>query len=199
MNYIYNIKVNMQNSLLNFYEWNNDDNIEIINKLPLVVVKDKDYINILNMCIKLDKPELIKFELSNNMCIFTNLFDCVCVKFSNIGIIDKISKLTLVEEDDVLDEIKNKKVVDIKYNIINKNNNYNFLSRNESKILNSIINYIESKKESNEIIDYLYYEWFKNKKSNNKYEELLSSISKEYSDKHEYLYNLIQLIEMQNV
>ena len=156
MNYIYNIKVNMQNSLLNFYEWNNDDNIEIINKLPLVVVKDKDYINILNMCIKLDKPELIKFELSNNMCIFTNLFDCVCVKFSNIGIIDKISKLTLVEEDDVLDEIKNKKVVDIKYNIINKNNNYNFLSRNESKILNSIINYIESKKESNEIIDYLY-------------------------------------------
>ena len=199
MNYIYNIKVNMQNSLLNFYEWNNDDNIEIINKLPLVVVKDKDYINILNMCIKLDKPELIKFELSNNMCIFTNLFDCVCVKFSNIGIIDKISKLTLVEEDDVLDEIKNKKVVDIKYNIINKNNNYNFLSRNENKILNSIINYIESKKESNEIIDYLYYEWFKNKKSNNKYEELLSSISKEYSDKHEYLYNLIQLIEMQNV
>ncbi len=199
MNYIYNIKVNMQNSLLNFYEWNNDDNIEIINKLPLVVVKDKDYINILNMCIKLDKPELIKFELSNNMCIFTNLFDCVCVKFSNIGIIDKISKLTLVEEDDVLDEIKNKKVVDIKYNIINKNNNYNFLSRNESKILNSIINYIESKKESNEIIDYLYYEWFKNKKSNNKYEELLSSISKEYSDKHEYLYSLIQLIEMQNV
>ena len=140
MNYIYNIKVNMQNSLLNFYEWNNDDNIEIINKLPLVVVKDKDYINILNMCIKLDKPELIKFELSNNMCIFTNLFDCVCVKFSNIGIIDKISKLTLVEEDDVLDEIKNKKVVDIKYNIINKNNNYNFLSRNENKILNSIIN-----------------------------------------------------------
>ena len=199
MNYIYNIKVNMQNSLLNFYEWNNDDNIEIINKLPLVVVKDKDYINILNMCIKLDKPELIKFELSNNMCIFTNLFDCVCVKFSNIGIIDKISKLTLVEEDDVLDEIKNKKVVDIKYNIINKNNNYNFLSRNENKILNSIINYIESKKESNEIIDYLYYEWFKNKKSNNKYEELLSSISKEYSDKHEYLYSLIQLIEMQNV
>ena len=199
MNYIYNIKVNMQNSLLNFYEWNNDDNIEIINKLPLVVVKDKDYINILNMCIKLDKPELIKFELSNNMCIFTNLFDCVCVKFSNIGIIDKISKLTLVEEDDVLDEIKNKKVVDIKYNIINKNNNYNFLSRNENKILNIIINYIVSKKESNEIIDYLYYEWFKNKKSNNKYEELLSSISKEYSDKHEYLYNLIQLIEMQNV
>lgn len=199
MNYIYNIKVNMQNSLLNFYEWNNDDNIEIINKLPLVVVKDKDYINILNMCIKLDKPELIKFELSNNMCIFTNLFDCVCVKFSNIGIIDKISKLTLVEEDDVLDEIKNKKVVDIKYNIINKNNNYNFLSRNESKILNSIINYIESKKESNEIIDYLYYEWFNNKKSNNKYEELLNSISKEYSDKHEYLYSLIQLIEMQNV
>jgi len=199
MNYIYNIKVNMQNSLLNFYEWNNDDNIEIINKLPLVVVKDKDYINILNMCIKLDKPELIKFELSNNMCIFTNLFDCVCVKFSNTGIVDKISKLTLVEEDDVLDEIRNKKVVDIKYSIINKNNNYNYLSRNENKILNSIINYIESKKESNEIIDYLYYEWFKNKKSNNKYEELLSSISKEYSDKHEYLYNLIQLIEMQNV
>ena len=58
MTYIYNIKVNLKENLLNFYEWSKNDNISIIKKIPIYLVSNKDYINLLNMSVKLDEDAL---------------------------------------------------------------------------------------------------------------------------------------------
>ena len=191
MNYIYNIKVNLKPNLINFYEWNNSDNITKIDRIPLYLVNSKDYINILNMNIEL----IDKIELVNNMCLFTNGVDVVCTFFTDKNIIDKISKLDLIEEEEILDEVKDKDKIILKYKIINKGNNYKLIPRFEDKIVNDVIEYIKSKKEDNNIINYLYYECFNNKKCNNKYEKLIKVLNKEHSNKHDYLHEIIDLIE----
>lgn len=199
MNYIYNIKVNLKEYLLNYYEWNEFDDVIRISKIPIYIVSTKDYINLLNMSVKLEKECLNCLELVNNMCLFTNLFDVICVNFAKDGMIDKISKLSLIEEASVLDELKDNNKIKLKYKLINKSNNYKLIPRYENKIINELIEYIESKKEDEKVIDYLYYEWFKNKKCNNKYDSLVKSINKNYSIKHDNFYKIIELIESKNV
>lgn len=191
MNYIYNIEVNLKEKLINFYEWNSSDILTKIDRIPLYLVNTKDYIHILNMNIKLNK----KINLVNNMCLFTNSVDVICVLFTNDGIIEKISKLKLIDESDVLDEISEKNKIELDYKIINKSNNYSFNPRYEENIVNELLEYVKSKKEDNNIIDYLYYEWFSDKKCNNKYEKLIKSINKKHSVKHDKLYKIIELIK----
>jgi len=191
MNYIYNIRVNLKENLINFYEWNNTDNLTKIDRIPLYLVSSKDYVNILNMNIKLKE----KISLVNNMCLFTNSVDIVCILFTNDGIIDKISKLSLIDESDALDQVNEKNKIELKYSLINKNNNYKMTTRYEEKIVNELLEYVKSKKEDNNIIDYLYYEWFSNEKCNNKYEKLIKSINKKHSIKHDKLYKIIELIK----
>ena len=198
MTYIYNIKVNLKENLLNFYEWSKNDNISIIKKIPIYLVSNKDYINLLNMSVKLDEDALNNLELVNSMCLFTNLVDVICICFTNEGIVSKISKLSLIDEDSVLDEVKDKDKIKFNYKIINKNNNYRLVPRYEEDLINELINYVKSKKEDEKIIDYLYYEWFKDKKSDNKYDELIKSINKKHSIKHDNLYKIIELIECKN-
>lgn len=191
MNYIYNIEVNLKEKLINFYEWNSSDILTKVDRIPLYLVNTKDYIHILNMNIKLNK----KINLVNNMCLFTNSVDVICVLFTNDGIIEKISKLKLIDESDILDEISEKNKIELDYKIINKSNNYSFNPRYEENIVNELLEYVKSKKEDNNIIDYLYYEWFSDKKCNNKYEKLIKSINKKHSVKHDKLYKIIELIK----
>ena len=198
MNYIYNIKVNLKDHLLNFYEWNEYDDITKINKIPVYVVNTKDYSNLLNMNIKLSESFFDSLELIDNKCLFTNLFDTICIEFSKDGEVYRISKLPLIEELDLLDEIKDSNRIKLIYSLINKNNNYKLITRYENKIINELTEYIKSKKEDEKIIDYLYYEWFKNKKCNNKYDSLVKSINKSYSTKHDKFYKIIELIESKN-
>ena len=70
-----------------------------------------------------------------------------------------------------------------------------FNPRYEENIVNELLEYVKSKKEDNNIIDYLYYEWFSDKKCNNKYERLIKSINKKHSVKHDKLYKIIELIK----
>ena len=38
MNYIYNIRVNLKDELINFYEWTNTDKITKLNKVKIYVI-----------------------------------------------------------------------------------------------------------------------------------------------------------------
>ena len=78
MNYAYNIKVNLNKRLYNFYEWKDADNIIIYNKLDVYVVDDQTYDDILKMRIKADDKQFSKYT-----CIFTNGIDTVCVRFND--------------------------------------------------------------------------------------------------------------------
>ena len=65
MNYIYNIKVNLKNNLINFYEWEANDKITTLKKTKIFVINNYDYNNILKMNIKVRKEFLENIELDN--------------------------------------------------------------------------------------------------------------------------------------
>lgn len=194
MNYIYNIKVNLKDNLINFYEWESNDKITTLKKVKIFVINNYDYNNILKMNIKIRKEFLKNIELDNLTCLFTNAVDIVCIKFNTDGTISKISKLDLEEEREVLDEINYKVKTKILYSKINKENNYKLTTRREENIKNKLLDFLISSKDNTELIDYLYYEWSGKISSSNKYDELLSSIKNEYSDKHNKLFKIIELI-----
>ena len=65
MNYIYDIVLNFQDNYYNFFEWNREDKIKNIIKIPLYRVSDKD-INILkNNIIKVSKEFINKIKIDN--------------------------------------------------------------------------------------------------------------------------------------
>lgn len=194
MNYIYNIKVNLKHNLINFYEWTNNDKITKLNKVKIFILGYNDYNNVISMNIKVRNEFLNNLKVDNYICLFTNTIDIVCVKFSIDGTIDMISKLDLEEEREVLDELNYKNKTKLLYSKINKNNNYKFITRKEDKIRNKLLSYITNSKNNTELIDYLYYEWFHNNKSSDKYNDLINVINTEYSEKHNKLYEIIELI-----
>lgn len=195
MNYEYNIKVNLKKELINFYEWNKNDKITILKKVPVFKVNDDTYSEFLNFNIKVNKKFIEKIELSNNICIFCTDIDSICIKFNIDGEIDKISKLDLLEEKDILDSMIGKSKYKLNYKKLSSKKIYSYNTREENKIINTLVEYLELKKDNKEIIDYLYYEWFnKNSNNKNKYEKLVESIKNEYNIKHQKLYEIIELI-----
>ena len=60
MNYTYNIKVNLKNELINFYEWNKMDKITILKKVPVFKVNDNVYENIISGRVKVNDTFLDK-------------------------------------------------------------------------------------------------------------------------------------------
>ena len=195
MNYIENIRVNFQKKLINFYEWDCNDNIILLEKIDVFKVDDNTYQDIILMNIKVDNTFLNSIKNSKNICIFFIDIDSICVKFNENGIIKEISKLTLEDEEDLLDEFDSIKEYKLKYKKIKNGNNYSYNTRSEDEIINRLNNYLNSNKEDSETINYLYYEWF-NRSSNckDKYNKLLKSINSEYSIKHEHLYDVIKLL-----
>ncbi len=194
MNYIYNIKVNLKDELINFYEWNKTDKIVVLNKVKIYVLDFYDYDNILRMNIKVRKEFLNNLKFDNYICLFTNTIDVVCVRFNKDGTISKISKLDLEEEREVLDELNYKSKTKLLYSRVDKTNNYKLTTRREEKVITKLLNYLNDSKNNTELIDYLYYEWFHSSKSNNKYNELVMEINSEYTEKHSELFKIIELI-----
>lgn len=194
MNYIYNIKINLKDNLINFYEWEQSDKITSLKKVKIFVINNYDYNNILEMNIKIRKEFLKNIMFDDLICLFTNGVDIVCTKFNEDGTISKISKLDLEEEREVLDEINYKIKTKLFYSKIDKSNNYKLLTRKEERIKNKLLEFLNSSKENTELIDYLYYEWFNKTTSTNKYTELLNDIKNDYSSKHTKLLKIIELI-----
>ena len=58
MNYIYDILINLQKNLYDFYEWNLSDDIMHVRKIPLIKIKTCDLLSIKNNVIKLDVETL---------------------------------------------------------------------------------------------------------------------------------------------
>ena len=65
MNYIYDILINFQPVLYDFYEWNLNDNIEHIRKVPMFRVTEKDLNEIRDYKIQLDRDILVKIYKKN--------------------------------------------------------------------------------------------------------------------------------------
>lgn len=205
MIYIYDLLVNLNEELIDFYDWNEMDNYEHIRKCLLIKINKEDYYNILTNKIKINK-ELMeeiknktqKFSGRNTVTIeyllvITDGNNALVVKFDKNGISKEKSKLLINEEIEILTLSSSMKIKEIKYSIVNKNTTSN-MTRKETQIANRILQELNSIKNDKEKIDYLYYEWFDNKSSNNKLEDLISSIKSNFTSKHKEFLDILNLI-----
>lgn len=208
MTYIYDLILNFNKELLEFYEWEKSDDITHIKRMPIIKVTSKVYNEFLDNEIIVNKEVLStifnkceyfeqkKIKSIPYAFLLTDSYRVIALITNNNGNIIKYSSLLLDEEEDTLEVSIRVPLSKISYNIVKKKEK-NYLTRRE----NIILDYI--KKELNDCLEesninelkYLYYEYFNKEHDdiNVIYDSLMKELDKEITNKHYNLYNLIKL------
>lgn len=206
MIYIYDLTLNFNDRLYDFYDWKDTDSITHYRKIPLIKLSDKKYDKFLNnkvvvdeelLSLVRDKAQQYKGRMLKTVkyaFVLTNGFDAFAVMLDDSGTSVKKSKLVIGEELEVIDLANNLKVKDVSFNIVCKDNFVNKFTRDEEVIINDVVSKINDHKDNLELLKYLYYEW------NNKiyvgkscYDDLIKDITSQYSDKLNKLNEILNL------
>lgn len=174
MNYIYDILLNFNETYYDFYEWNINDNIEHIRKIPLFKISKKDILAIKNNYIKINNKFLNKIMnktevFSNNKVetkeyavLFSDGEAIIGVIFGTNGTSKKFSSLLIDEYSEVLDVVDTLNVEKICYDILNINIKDEYFTRKDLERLKYIDKQLFILNKSSDIskLEYLYYECF---------------------------------------
>ena len=206
MIFIYDVVANFNDDLIDFYDWLDTDYLEHIRKIPMIKISEKLYNDFINKKIKVTEEYLNKIKnktevFSDNSIekieyasiITTNGDSFICI-FDNSGTIKEQSRLLIDEELEILEIVKGMEYYKLDYVYVNNHKIKSNLLRKEKLTINKIISILNQINENNneELLKYLYYEWFLTyPKSSNYYNKLINDIKKEYTKKHETFLNLI--------
>jgi len=209
MTYVYDLLLNFQTQLYEFYEWNKDDKIYHIKRINLVKISSTAYNEILDNNIKISDDFLLtifnKCQYFDNRnveslpyaILLTDTYRVMGVLFDIYGNIIKYSSLLLDEEEDILDISNRLAEIKLNYQIISKKEKYHNLTRMQEHIIKYIRNDLNMCYQKNDInkLKYLYYEYF-NKNDVRNIDIIYNRLIKELENinyKHYNLYNLIKL------
>lgn len=211
MTHIYDLLLNWTdtNKVYDFFEWDLNDDLEHIKRIPLFKIQKETYNDILNNDIIVEKSflELIKnhTEIYTNKkslkivyaTLFTDGIRTFAVEFNEKGESIYKSKLLLDEEEETIDMSFKLQISKIKYSIIKNKKDNPFETRLENRIKKFLQKefddcYIESQKEK---LKYLYTEYFNDIKDNidDIYKELKNSLKDGINSKHNKIYELLKL------
>ena len=203
MVYIYDIVLNFNDELLEFFEWEESDDIKYIKRVPLIRVNDTLINDILENNILFDdllldqiKDKTIYYDKNNDypVLLISNLDIALAILIKDNGY--KYSRLLLAEEYEVLNIASKLSITKVNYSIINKKNINNNLTREERKIKNTLLNEITYLYNNNKLdkLNYYYYEYF-NEINNNKEEvyKRLKDTLNTIDDKHLKLLEIVHL------
>ncbi len=173
MNYVYDIILNFQKHFYDFYDWNTDDEITHIRKIPLFHITNKDF-KILKTSIckfgsefyeklynRTEKFKKINVAFLNYVFLVSNGKEALAIKLNKDGVCTHKSSLLLDEEEEIADIAEDLKISDLNYKIIKKMTP-SFQTRTEKEILANITNklsYLYNHKEDDKL-KFLYLECF---------------------------------------
>jgi hypothetical protein len=213
MSYIYDILLNWVDTYpYEFYEWQLDDDIENVKKIPIIKVDTNKLRDLLNDDIIIDVEILDiiyqKTEVVDNRsisyieygCIFTDGNKALAIEFDKEGYSLYKSLLLIDEEQEILEISIKLEAIDFKYKVIKEYKNKNNLTRNEKKLKEFLINEFEKIYDTKNIdkLKYIYFEWY-NKTSddfNYMYNKVKKILSISWDKKHDNIYNLLMLANM---
>lgn len=213
MNYIYDILLNFNTELIDFFEWEKNDLITHIKKIPIYKIDIEDFQKILTHNFKVNEEFLcnicLKTEMWNNnkntddlyFSLFTDSNGVFAAKFDKYGNCTKRSNLYIDEELEVLEICERLIIKKIDFQIKDKIN-YNFKTRKELNTEQFLIKKINELKKQNDYnkIRYLYFECFnKNEKDIDiALSKIKDLIEKNYNNKNKELFNFFKLISINN-
>lgn len=204
MNYYYDLVLNFNETAFMFYEWNENDVIELIKKIPLFSVNNKVLKDLIYNEIVVDKEFLNliedKCELKNGTLKYVALFasknGAIALEFNNDGKSISRSFLQVDDEIGVTEMLYTIPLFKFEYTLgqkikINKN------LRIEEDIKKFIELEIDSlyKKGNFDKLKYLYNEWFLKDSDdlNIIYKDMKEKLQGDLTDKEMNIYNLIRL------
>ena len=209
MNYIYDILLNPKSNYYDFFEWNENDSIIHIKKIPAFKVSRKELYDIKNNIVKINetflntinnKTETFNKDKKNYKytALFSDSKDILTVIFNKNGINKMKSSLTIDEQDEIINIIKFQNQINLKYNLIKKTNINIFKTRfeieNKNKLINEITK-IYNNKES-EKINYIYLECFGKKERD--INKAIDKIKKEIIKGNDNFYKIFNIFKITN-
>lgn len=114
MNYIHDIHANFQDICYDFYEWNKNDKIIKIKKIPIftidhsklkLIIRDESKVDLQFLTLIEEKTEIYNCKSRINACLLTDGRDIIALKINKNGIIIKKSFFLPEEELDVLESV----------------------------------------------------------------------------------------------
>ncbi len=203
MNYIYDIFLNFNQFLYEVFEWNKDDKIYHVRKIPFIVLSTDDLLNLVNKKVIIDNEFLTKiyckteyFSKKNvyslDYCFLaTDRHEIIAFKLDKDGAIEEYSKLLFADEMEVLNYSENISSKIFNYKIISDKKLNSFKTRNEKKIKKYIYNELKLMINDVDKVHFLYLECFgkmkKEKSVNLIYQELENNFEKVYIKVYNFL------------
>lgn len=211
MNYIYDIFLNYNRNLYDIFEWNKDDKILHIRKIPVFLLSTNDLYNLINNRVVISKDLLTKLYKKTEVFvsrgiqyldyafIATDRNDVVAFKLNKNGFITGYSHLLLEGEVEVIDYSRTLSLQVIDYKILGKNSFETFKTRNEIHIKKFICEELNKMLENKEFhkVKFLYLEFF-NKEINDN--SLIKDIYQELDNNWENVYiKLYEFLKMMTI
>ena len=210
MNYIYDILLNFNNVLYDFYDWNLNDNIIHIRRIPIMRIDKNNFKNIKNNKIKINSSILEKIknktEIFTNRnlknieyaCLFCSENSTIAIKFDSYGKSISKSSLLVDEESEVCDSFYNEDISNFSYEVLSKDNIDLFKTRKEKEIYLYILK--ELKKTNKEKLKYLYFECFKKQENDCKkiLNKIIEELNNNFNDIYKTIYNFFKLTSINN-
>lgn len=209
MKNIYDILVNFKKIPYEFYEWNKEDDVKHVKKMPSIKVSDSALYDIFYNEVKISKNFLDQIKDKTEIffgrtvkkvkyaCVIYNDDVALSILLNDNGEIIGKSKLLFDEEEDVLKEDIPLKEID--YNIIKKSKKISGLTRREAKIVLLLSKYLDKIHESkkNDEIKYMYFECFNKVEEDNEkaYKNLKNEVLKANLNVIETLKTLIKVLK----
>ena len=209
MKNIYDILVNFKKIPYEFYEWNKEDDVKHVKKMPSIKVSDSALYDIFYNDVVVSKNFLDQIKDKTEIffgrtikkvkyaCLIYNDDVALSILLNDNGEIIGKSKLLFDEEEDVLKE--DVPVKEIDYNIIKKSKKISGLTRREEKIVLLLSKYLDKIHESkkNDEIKYMYFECFNKVEEDNEkaYKNLKNEVLKANLNVIETLKKLIKVLK----
>ncbi len=208
MNYIYDVLLNFNKKLYDFYDWNEKDKITHIRKIPSFKISNKDFENFQKNIIKIDNTFLQKINSKTEQfkkndifkikyaSIFSNGKDVIAIKWNRNGISTSKSTLCIDEGTDIIEIINRQKESEIKYKIIKKDEIPTFKTRfeieNQKKLTEELQNIY--RQNNYKKMSYIHLECFGWTEDNieKAYDKLKKEIAKE-NDNFYKIYNFFKI------
>ncbi len=194
MNYVYDILTNFNENLYEFYDWNLNDNITHIRKIPAFKVSEKEFLEMKNNIVEFSEEfkETIKnkteffqgrgIKILKYAFLITNGVDIIGILIDSKL---KYTSLQIDEELDILDSVRFKEC-SIHYTIQCKKEPTYLKTRKQIQKERQIKEQLSflAKENNSSKIKYIYYECFNKKES--KVQNMLNLLNNSLDDKTIY-------------
>lgn len=204
MTYVYDILLNLNENLIEFFEWEDSDNIKYVKKIEVFKTSSKiinDIITkeiVFDSCFTNNIPtyEINGIKNAGNLCLLTDGLMAIGLLIQN-NKPTLISRLLLDEELEVLELTNELENTSINYHIISqKAKKTGYLTRKEKEMKSKLKLEIDKLYNSNksEKLIYLYYEFTSHENSNIDYiYKYLKDSLNNLDNRHKTLYDILLL------